>query len=111
MQKNKLMIKYYEAGHNITITEGRAVMTMRRIAFWVGLFSLVVGLITYDSTVVTAPVPVVTGMLVIVLAVFDLIPELTKECVACGRKIARNSTRCPHCGARQQADVGDKKPS
>ena len=82
---------------------------MRRIAFWVGLFSLVVGLITYDSKVVTAPVPVVTGMLVVVLAVFDLIPELTKGCVACGKKISRNTTRCPHCGARQQGDQGDGK--
>ena len=84
-------------------------MTMRRIAFWVGLFSVVVGLITYDRTVVTAPVPVVTGMVVIVLAVFDLIPELTKGCVACGRKIPRNSTRCPHCGAPQQKDTGEGK--
>ena len=82
-------------------------MTMRRIAFWVGLFSLVVGLITYDSKVVTAPLPVVTGLLVVVLAVFDLIPELTKECVACRKKISRNSARCPHCGARQQGDPGD----
>lgn len=83
-------------------------MTMRKIAFWIGLFSLVVGLITYDSNVVTAPVPVVTGLLVIVLAVFDLIPELKKVCVACKKKISRNSARCPHCGTRQQTAAGDE---
>ena len=83
-------------------------MTMRKIAFGVGLFSLVVGLITYDRTVVTAPVPVVTGLLVVVLAVFDLIPELKKECVACKKKISRNRSRCPYCGARQQADEEDR---
>ena len=95
------------AGRNISLTKGLTGMTMRWIAFWIGLFSLIVGLLTYDSNVVTAPVPVVTGLLVVVLAVFDLIPELTKECVACRKKISRNSTRCPHCGARQQGDPGD----
>lgn len=84
-------------------------MSMRKIAFWVGLFSLVVGLITYDSTVVTAPIPIVTGLLVVVLALFDLIPELKKVCVACKKKISRNSSRCPYCGARQQTDEGDEQ--
>ena len=84
-------------------------MTMRWIAFCVGLFSLVIGLLTYDRTVVTAPLPVVTGLIVVVLAVFNLIPELKKVCVACKKKIPRNSIHCPYCGASQQADDGDPK--
>ena len=43
-------------------------MSTRKIAFWVGMFSLVMGLLTYDSEVVTAPVPVITGLLVVLLA-------------------------------------------
>jgi hypothetical protein len=109
MQKSELMIKYMRQGKTLPSTKGRAAMSMRRIAFWVGLFSVVVGLITYDRTVVTAPVPIVTGILVIVLAIFNLIPELKKQCVACGMKIARNITHCPHCGARQQTDTRDEK--
>lgn len=75
-------------------------MTLRTIAFFVGLFSLVMGLLTYDSEVVTAPVPVVSGAVVMLLAVFGLIPEL-KRCISCNRKIPKKSDKCRHCGVDQ----------
>lgn len=73
-------------------------MGLRKIAFWVGLFSLLVGLITYDSEIVTAPVPVITGIVVIVLAVADLIPEW-KVCGSCQRKNPKKADYCRYCGA------------
>ena len=76
-------------------------MTTRKIAFWVGMFSLVMGLLTYDSEVVTAPIPVVTGLLVVILAVFNLIPSLN-ECEICKKKIHKSRTRCRNCEAEQQ---------
>jgi len=71
-------------------------MGLRKIAFWVGLFSLLVGLITYDSEIVTAPVPVITGIVVIVLAVADLI---RKVCGSCQRKNPKKADYCRYCGA------------
>jgi hypothetical protein len=74
-------------------------MSMRKIAFWVGLFSLMMGLLTYDSEVVTAPVPVVTGAVVMVLAALGWIPE-PRRCESCGRASFGGKTRCSHCGGR-----------
>jgi len=76
-------------------------MSMRKIAFWVGLFSLVVGLLTYDSELPTAPIPVVSGLIVVLLAVFNLIPEFT-VCEICGKKSPKKKTHCIHCGADLQ---------
>ena len=75
-------------------------MSLRSIALIVGLFSCVMGVITYDPEVVTAPVPVVAGGVVILLAVFGLIPEL-KNCINCNRKILDRAETCRHCGANQ----------
>ena len=84
-------------------------MTTRKIAFWVGMFSLVMGLLTYDSEVVTAPVPVITGLLVVILAVFNLIPTLN-ECEICKKKIHKSRKRCRSCEARQQEDDEAQQP-
>jgi hypothetical protein len=84
-------------------------MTTRKIAFWIGMFSLVMGLVTYDSEVVTAPVPVITGGLVVLLAVFNLIPSLN-ECEICKKKIPKSRERCRSCEAEQQKDEGEQQP-
>lgn len=73
----------------------------RIIAFCIGLFSLAVGLLTYDSEIATSPVPVITGGLVLVLAIFGLIPEF-KQCDSCHRRIPKKSEVCRHCGAKQE---------
>ncbi|MCB2184708.1 MAG: hypothetical protein KQH63_22005 [Desulfobulbaceae bacterium] len=75
-------------------------MTLRAIAFWIGFFSFVMGILTYDSAVVTAPIPVISGALVMVLALFKLIPEF-KRCCSCNRKILKKTEICPHCQAQQ----------
>lgn len=75
-------------------------MFFRVIAFVVGLISLTAGLWTYDSALTTAPVPVITGALVMLIAVFNLLPQV-KRCSSCNRRIPKNRTACPFCGAEQ----------
>ncbi len=75
-------------------------MSIKFIALMIGFFSLIIGIINYDSAIPTSPVPVVSGLLVIVLAVFGLVPEL-KPCKACGRYITKKAETCHHCGAKQ----------
>lgn len=75
-------------------------MSLRSIAFCIGLFSLVVGLLTYDREVATASIPVITGAIVVILAVLNLIPEF-KPCVSCRKKIPQKASACRHCGAEQ----------
>ncbi|MDD3620099.1 MAG: hypothetical protein RBR09_11485 [Desulfobulbaceae bacterium] len=72
-------------------------MSMRKIALWVGLFSLAMGLFTYDSEVATAPVPVVTGAVVVVFALLGWIPE-PRRCASCGRISFGSGSRCSRCG-------------
>ena len=55
-------------------------MFFRIIAFLVGLIAIIAGLRNYDSEIATAPLPVVTGALVIFIAVFNLLPK-TKHIV------------------------------
>ena len=74
-------------------------MSMRKIAFFVGLFAMIMGWLTYDREVATALVPIITGAVVVLLAVFNLVPELT-SCAACGRKNLKNKKFCSHCGER-----------
>ncbi len=78
-------------------------MSIRTIAFWVGLISLVMGLLTYDKEVATAVVPIITGALVLLLAAFNLIPEF-KPCQSCGKKIPKKQSTCRFCGADQDAE-------
>lgn len=75
-------------------------MFFRVIAFVVGLISLVAGLWNYDSELSTAPVPVVSGALVMLIAVFNLLPQV-KRCPFCNRKIPKKRTVCHFCGAEQ----------
>ena len=72
---------------------------MRKIAFFVGLFSMIVGWLTYDREVATALVPIITGAAVVILAAFNLIPEFT-VCKSCGRRNLKNKKFCIQCGKR-----------
>jgi len=74
-------------------------MSMRKIAFFIGLFSMIVGWLTYDSQVSTAMMPIVTGAAVVVLAIFNLIPEFT-TCKNCGKRNLKNKKFCSQCGKR-----------
>ena len=78
---------------------------MKNIAIVAGLFSLVVGWLTYDSEVATAPVPIVAGAVVLVLAFFGLIPEFV-SCPSCGKKNFKDRKVCSQCGA----SLTDKRP-
>ena len=75
-------------------------MLSRTTAFIIGLFSLAIGLLSYDSEVATAPIPVVTGALVMLLAVFNLFPQL-KRCTSCHKKIPKKKDTCSFCGSQQ----------
>ena len=75
-------------------------MFLRAISFIVGLISVIAGLRNYDSALATAPVPVVAGGLVMLLAVFNLIPSF-KRCPSCNRKIPSKVDTCRFCGAKQ----------
>ena len=75
-------------------------MSLKTVAFWVGLFSLCMGLLTYDSEVSTAPIPIISGIVVMLLSVFGLIPDFTR-CSSCNKKILKKTAQCPHCGAKQ----------
>ena len=77
--------------------------TTRFVVFCIGLFSLTVGLQTYDRELATAPVPVVTGAFAMVMAVLGLIPEF-KHCLSCNRKIPKKAAQCRHCGAKQPSE-------
>jgi len=73
-------------------------MNMKKIAISIGLFSLVVGWLTYDSEVATAPVPIIAGLVVIALAFFGLVPEFV-SCPRCGKKNLKSRKECSHCRA------------
>lgn len=75
-------------------------MNMRILVFLVGLFSLVVGWLTYDGEIATAPVPIVTGGIVMILALTGLLPEF-KFCQSCNKKIRKKSSVCPFCKTNQ----------
>jgi recombinational DNA repair protein (RecF pathway) len=75
-------------------------MNMRILIFLIGLFSVVVGLHTYDSEIPTAPIPVITGGLVMLLALTGLIPAF-KSCRSCGRKIPKKAAVCRFCKTPQ----------
>jgi rRNA maturation endonuclease Nob1 len=75
-------------------------MFLRVISFLVGLIALSAGLRNYDSALATAPIPVVTGALVMLIAVFNLFPEI-KRCSSCKRKMPKKRVVCPFCGSKQ----------
>lgn len=71
-------------------------MFFRAIAFIVGLIAVVAGLQNYDSEVASAPLPLVTGGLVMLIAMFNLIPQF-KRCSSCSKKIPKKAKTCPFC--------------
>ena len=81
-------------------------MSLKTIAFLVGLFSCATGLLTYDPEIITSPFPVVLGAVVMLLAVFGLIPDL-KRCTSCYRKILKKAEYCRYCGAKQPKEEED----
>ncbi|MBC8208045.1 MAG: hypothetical protein H8E79_02620 [Desulfobulbaceae bacterium] len=72
----------------------------RIIAFLVGLISLIAGLRNYDSELASAPVPIVSGILVMLIAVFNLVPKI-RRCSACNKMIPTKSDICRFCGMKQ----------
>ena len=71
-------------------------MSMKNIALCFGLFSIIMGWISYDPEIETAAVPVVTGIIVVLLALFGLIPEFG-VCKRCGRKSLGTKGVCRSC--------------
>ncbi len=78
-------------------------MYFRVIAFLVGLIAVIAGYQTYDSAVKSSPIPLITGGLVMLIAVFNLIPQL-KRCAFCGKKIPKKTTYCPYCKKDQPSE-------
>ncbi len=72
----------------------------RVIAFLVGLISLVTGVLKYDSELSTAPLPIVSGLLVMLIAVFNLMPKI-RRCTACNKMIPTKSETCRFCKVKQ----------
>ena len=75
-------------------------MFFRVIAFLVGLIAVTSGLRNYDSEIATAPLPVVTGGLVMLIAVFNLLPKI-KRCTSCNKRLPNKAETCHYCNAKQ----------
>ena len=71
-------------------------MSMKNIALCFGFFSIIMGWINYDPEIETAAVPVVTGIIVVILALLGLIPEFD-VCKRCGRKSFGTKGHCRFC--------------
>ncbi len=71
-------------------------MSMKNIALCIGLFSIIIGWTTYDPEIKTSAMPVITGIIVVILALFGLIPEFI-VCERCGRKSLGTKGHCRHC--------------
>jgi len=78
---------------------GNETMFFRVIAFIVGLIAVIAGFSKYDSSVATAPVPIITGGLVMIIALFNLLPQI-KRCPSCHKKISNNAETCRFCGSK-----------
>jgi len=74
-------------------------MFFRVIAFIVGLIAVIKGVLSYDSSLPSAPVPIVLGGLVMLIALFNLMPKI-KRCPSCSKKIPNKAETCRHCGAK-----------
>jgi hypothetical protein len=72
-------------------------MSMKNIALCIGLFAIIMGWVNYDPEIETAAVPVVTGIIVVILALFGLIPEFF-VCEHCGMKSLGSRGHCRNCG-------------
>jgi len=71
-------------------------MSTKNIALCIGFFSIIMGLITYDPEIKTAAIPVITGIIVVVLALFGLVPEIV-ICERCGKKNIGTNGHCRYC--------------
>ena len=71
-------------------------MSMKNAALCIGLFSIIMGWVNYDPEIETAAVPVVTGIIVVILALLGLIPEFV-TCEHCGRKSFGTKGHCRYC--------------
>ncbi len=71
-------------------------MSMKNTALCIGLFAIIMGWVNYDPEIETAAVPIVTGIIVVILALFGLIPEFV-ACERCGRKSFGTKGHCRYC--------------
>ncbi|MDX2434421.1 MAG: hypothetical protein QNK14_07395 [Desulfobacterales bacterium] len=71
-------------------------MSMKNTALCIGFFAIIMGWVNYDPEIETAAVPVVTGIIVVILALFGLIPEF-EVCKRCGKKSLGTKGVCRSC--------------
>ena len=83
-------------------------MFFRIIAFTVGLIAVIKGYSSYDTNQATASIPLVTGGLVMLIALFNLLPKI-RRCPACHKKIATKATTCRHCGTSLASQHPEKQ--
>jgi len=74
-------------------------MFFRVIAFLVGLIAVIRGVSSYDNSQTYALVPIITGGLVIIIALFNLLPKI-KRCPSCHKKISNKAETCRFCGGK-----------
>ncbi len=74
-------------------------MFFRVIAFLVGLIAIVRGFSSYDSSQSTALLPIITGGIVMIIAIFNLLPKI-KRCPSCDKKIPNKAEICRFCGKK-----------
>jgi hypothetical protein len=71
-------------------------MSMKNLALCIGLFAIIMGWINYDPEIETAAVPIVTGIIVVILALLNQIPEMV-TCERCGKKSFGKKGVCRAC--------------
>ena len=71
-------------------------MNMKNTALCIGLFAIIMGWINYDPEIETAAVPIITGIIVVILALLNQIPEMV-TCERCGRKSFGTKGHCRYC--------------
>ena len=69
---------------------------MKKLALCIGLFSIIMGWVSYDPEVATAPIPIITGIIVVILALLNQVPELV-VCKKCGKKSFGKKGVCRAC--------------
>ena len=52
-------------------------MSMKNLALCIGFFSIIMGWVNYDPEIETAVLPVVTGIIVVILALLARFPNLS----------------------------------
>jgi hypothetical protein len=78
-------------------------MSMKYISLVIGLFSVIAGSMAYDPEIKTAAMPIITGLIVIILALCGLIPEII-VCERCGKKSLGTKGHCRHCEDRRRGE-------